>query len=165
MRGYKGSFLAVCNFVLSFSISNLVLWIFFYQHTLGRAQICLMVQQILGNSICGNVINLAQEIPILLVAKHHEMEKNFAKIYIWACVNFQIGRLLAICPTVFFFGFSGVLNRYVRTQISSGQKNSMEPPETSKLKNREIDADTFVQAFLQNMRESQRTLSRYLPQS
>ena len=63
------------------------------------------------------------------------------------------------------FGFSGVLNRYVRTQISRGQKNSMEPPETSKLKNREIDADTFVQAFLQNMRESQRTLSRYLPQS
>ena len=35
----------------------------------------------------------------------------------------------------------------------------MEPPETSKLKNREIEADTFVQAFLQNMRESQRTLS------
>ena len=124
-----------------------------------------MVQQILGNSICGNVINLAQEIPILLVAKHHEMEKNFAKIYIWACVNFRIGRLLEICPTVFFFGFSGALNRYVRTQISRGQKNSMEPPETSKLKNREIDADTFVQAFLQNMRESQRTLSRYLPQS
>ena len=41
-----------------------------------------MIQQILGNSICGNVINLAQEIPISLVAKHHEMEKNFAKIYI-----------------------------------------------------------------------------------
>ena len=33
------------------------------------------------------------------------------------------------------------------------------PPETSKLKHREIEADTFVQAFLQNMGESQRTLS------
>ena len=104
------------------SLSQIWSYEFFYQHTLGRAQMCLMVQQILGNSICGNVINLAQEIPILLVAKHHEMEKNFAKIYIWACVNFRIGRLLAICPTVFFFGFSGVLNRYVRTQISRGQK-------------------------------------------
>ena len=41
-----------------------------------------MVQQILGNSFSGNVINLPQKIPILFVAKHHEMEKNFAKIYI-----------------------------------------------------------------------------------
>ena len=27
-RGYRGSFLAICNFVFSSSISNLVLWIF-----------------------------------------------------------------------------------------------------------------------------------------
>ena len=69
----------------------------FYQQALGRAQICLMVRQIFGNSICGNVINLAQKIPILFVAKHYEMEKNFAKI----C----IGRLLAMFPTVFCFRF------------------------------------------------------------
>ena len=32
---------------------------FFYQKALGRAQICLMVRQILGNSIWGSAINLA----------------------------------------------------------------------------------------------------------
>ena len=46
----------------------------FYQHALGREQICLMVQQILGNSIRGNAINLAQKIPIFFVAKHYVME-------------------------------------------------------------------------------------------
>ena len=111
----------------------------FYQQALGRAQICLMVRQIFGNSICGNVINLAQKIPILFVAKHYEMEKNFAKI---CSVAFWQS-----FPLCFVFGFSGVLNRYIRTQISRGQKNPMEPPETSKLKTREIEADTFVQAF------------------
>ena len=28
--GYKGNFLAICNFVFSSSLSNLVLWIFFF---------------------------------------------------------------------------------------------------------------------------------------
>ena len=44
---------------------------FFYQQALGRAQICLTVQQILGNSTEGNAINLARKIPIFkFVAKH-----------------------------------------------------------------------------------------------
>ena len=47
---------------------------FFYQHALGREKICLMVQQILGNSIRGSAINLAQKIPIFFVAKHYVME-------------------------------------------------------------------------------------------
>ena len=56
---------------------------FFYQHSQGRAQICLTVYQILvGNSTEGNAINLAREIPIFLVAEHYMMEENLAKIYI-----------------------------------------------------------------------------------
>ena len=51
-----------------------------YQQALERAQICLMIQQILGNFIEGNPINLSQKIPIFFVAKHYIMEKNFAKI-------------------------------------------------------------------------------------
>ena len=69
-RGYKGSFLAICNFVFSSSISNLVIMNFFYQQALGRAQICLTVQQILGNSTEENAINHAPKIPIFFVAKH-----------------------------------------------------------------------------------------------
>ena len=137
----------------------------FYQQALGRAQICLMVQQIFWNSICGNVINLAQKIPILFVAKHYEIEKNFVKICIWACVNFWLSRLLAIVPTVFCFRFFRRIESLCSHPDLARSKNPMEPPETSKLKNREIEADTFVQAFLQNMRESQWTLSRYSPQS
>ena len=37
---------------------------FFFQQALGRAQICLTVQQILGNPTAGNVINFTQKIPI-----------------------------------------------------------------------------------------------------
>ena len=41
------------------SISQIWSYEFFYQKALGRAQICLMVRQILGNSIWGSAINLA----------------------------------------------------------------------------------------------------------
>ena len=37
---------------------------------------------------------------------------------------------------------------YVRNQISR------EPPQTTNIKNREIEADTFAQTFLQKIRES-----------
>ena len=39
------------------------------QQVLQGAQICLTVQQILGNSTEGNTINLARNIPIFFVAK------------------------------------------------------------------------------------------------
>ena len=41
---------------------------FFYQQALGRAKICLTVQQILGHSIDGNAINLSRKILISFVA-------------------------------------------------------------------------------------------------
>ena len=63
---------------------------FFYWQALGRTQICLTVQQILGNSTVGNVINFTRKIPIFFVAKHYVMEQKFAKIGIWACVDYRI---------------------------------------------------------------------------
>ena len=42
---------------------------FFNQQVLQGAQICLTVQQILGNSTEGNTINFARNIPIFFVAK------------------------------------------------------------------------------------------------
>ena len=45
-RGHNDSFLAICNFVFSSSILNLVLWIFYYQQALGRVKTCLTVQLI-----------------------------------------------------------------------------------------------------------------------
>ena len=42
---------------------------FFYQQALGRAQIYLTVQQILGNFIKGNAIDLARKISIFLSRK------------------------------------------------------------------------------------------------
>ena len=80
-RGYKGSFLAICNCVF-FLYLKFVLMNFFYQQALGRAQICLMVQQILGN-----VINLTQKAPISFVTKHYKMEEDFANIGICVCVG------------------------------------------------------------------------------
>ena len=65
-----GGFLAICNFVFSSSILNLVLsifffsFIFFYLQVLGRAQIRLTVQKIFENSTEGNVTNLTRKIPI-----------------------------------------------------------------------------------------------------
>ena len=55
-----GGFLAICNFVFSSSISNLVLsiffsFIFFHLQALGRAQIRLTVLKIFENSTEGNV--------------------------------------------------------------------------------------------------------------
>ena len=46
----------------------------FYQQALGRAQICLTVQQILGNSTEGNAKNLTEKIHVFFVAKHYIME-------------------------------------------------------------------------------------------
>ena len=97
--------------MFSRSFSNLGLMNIFYQKALGRAQICLMIQKILGNSTEGNAIYLARKIPIFFVTKHYVMVSNFAKISIGACVNFRICRLLAIFPTVFSLrltSFSGV---------------------------------------------------------
>ena len=54
-RGYQGSFLAICNFVFSSSISNLVFWFLLSTCSEGRAQICSTLQQILGKrdkSVC-----------------------------------------------------------------------------------------------------------------
>ena len=59
-RGYKGNFLAFCNVVFSSSISNLVFLNFFTHQSSGRAQICLTVQHILGNSTEGNATNLTR---------------------------------------------------------------------------------------------------------
>ena len=73
-RGYKGSFLTICNFIFSSSISNLILWIFFNQKALEKAQISLTVQQILGDSTKGNMINLTWKIPIFIVIKLNIME-------------------------------------------------------------------------------------------
>ena len=56
------------------SLSQIWSYELFYQQALGRAQICLMVRQILGNSILGNAINRAQKIPNFSVAKHYAME-------------------------------------------------------------------------------------------
>ena len=53
---------------------------FFCQQALGRTQICLTVQQILGNSTEENAINFTRKIPYFFVAKHYVMEWNFVKI-------------------------------------------------------------------------------------
>ena len=42
---------------------------YFYQQAQGRAQTCLTILQILGNSTEGNAINQIRQIPILFVAK------------------------------------------------------------------------------------------------
>ena len=47
---------------------------FFYWQALRRTQICSTVQQILGNSTKGNMINFTWKIPIFFVTKHYVME-------------------------------------------------------------------------------------------
>ena len=47
---------------------------YLYQQAQGRAQICLTILQILGNSTEGNAINQIRQIPILFVAKDFVME-------------------------------------------------------------------------------------------
>ena len=61
---------------------------------------CFTIQQIIGNSIEGNAINFAREIPIFVIVKHHVMEKNLVKICIWVCVNFRICRDLSPCGSL-----------------------------------------------------------------
>ena len=71
---------------------------FFYWQALGRTQICLMVQQILGNFTEGNVTNFTWKSPIFFVAKHCVIEWKFAKIGILACVDFWImGHTYSFC--------------------------------------------------------------------
>ena len=96
-----GSFLAICCFVFSSSISNWVLWIFFCQQALRRTQICLTVQQILGNSTEENAINFTRKISYFFVAKHYVMEWNFVKIGIWACAHFRIAPWIFIWHVLF----------------------------------------------------------------
>ena len=64
-------YLQFCVFFLylKFGLIN-----FFHQQALERAQICLTVQQIFGNSTEGNAVNLTRKIPIFFVAKHYVME-------------------------------------------------------------------------------------------
>ena len=57
------------KFCVFFVYLKFVPTISFYQQVLQGAQICLTVQQILGNSTEGNTINLARNIPIFFVAK------------------------------------------------------------------------------------------------
>ena len=47
--GYESSFLAICNFEFFFLYLKFGPMNFSYQQALGRAKICLTVQQILGN--------------------------------------------------------------------------------------------------------------------
>ena len=74
---------------------------FFNQQALGTAQICLTVQQTLGNFIEGNAINLTRKMPISFVAKYCAMEWNFVNIGIWSCVTFRICRLEKSFPQCF----------------------------------------------------------------
>ena len=55
-------------------IFGVLMWVFFYEQTLGRIQIYLKVQQIFRNSNGGIAINVARKIPIFFVAKHYVME-------------------------------------------------------------------------------------------
>ena len=57
------------KFCVFFVYLKFVPTIFFYQQVLQGEQICLTVQQILGNSTEGHTINLARNIPIFFVAK------------------------------------------------------------------------------------------------
>ena len=84
-----------------------------------------MVQQILGNSTKGNVINLTFKISVFFFAKHCVMEWNVAKIYIWAFVNFRICRRLAIFPTVFSFrltSYSGVKGSHITRAVAGNPR-------------------------------------------
>ena len=74
---------------------------FFNQQALGTAQICLTVQQNLGNFIEGNAINLTRKMPISFVAKYCAMEWNFVNIGIWSCVTFRICRIEQSFPQCF----------------------------------------------------------------
>ena len=65
---------AVSSVLQFFFFLPLFFFFFFHQQALGRAQICLTVQQILEHSIKGNAINLARNISISLVANHYVME-------------------------------------------------------------------------------------------
>ena len=65
---------AVSSVLQFFCLLPLSFFFFFHQQALGRAQICLTVQQILEHSIKGNAINLARNISISLVANHYVME-------------------------------------------------------------------------------------------
>ena len=85
--GCWGSFLALCNFVFSSSISNLVLWIFFFlSKGIRRAQICLTVQQILGNFIKRRDQSCSKDLYVLC----RKTVRSGIELRIWTCVNFQL---------------------------------------------------------------------------
>ena len=69
---YEGSFFAICNFVFFLHLNLVKNFIFFIKGT-GKGTICLTVQQILGNSTEGNLINLTRKIPMFFVAKYYIM--------------------------------------------------------------------------------------------
>ena len=70
-KGLQKQFLSYLQFCAFFLYFKFGLKNFCYQQALGRAQICLTFQQILGNSTEGNGINLTQKIPVFFVAKHY----------------------------------------------------------------------------------------------
>ena len=84
--GCWGSFLTLCNFVFSSSISNLFLWIFFLSKGIRRAQICLTVQQILGNFIKRRDQSCSKDLYVLC----RKTVRSGIELRIWACVNFQL---------------------------------------------------------------------------
>ena len=72
-KGLQRQFPHYLRFCVFFIYLKSGLMNIFYQQAPGRAQKCLTVQQISGNSIGGNVINLARKIPIFFVTKHYVM--------------------------------------------------------------------------------------------
>ena len=89
-KGYQGGFLAICNFVFSSSISNLVLLIFFPSTGNRKDTNMFNVSAKLRKFHRRKLDNLIRKIPNFFVAKHLAIEKNYAKIGMWACVNFRI---------------------------------------------------------------------------
>ena len=83
----------------------------FCQQAPGRAQICLTVHQISGNSAGGNMINLARKIPIFCCHKTQRNEVELRQDLYLSMRKLSNLSPLAIFPTVFSFrltSFSGV---------------------------------------------------------
>ena len=84
--GCRGSFLVPCNFVFFFLYLKFGLMIFFLSKGIRRAQICLTVQQILGNSTKRRDQSYSKDLYILC----RKTVRSGIELRIWACVNFQI---------------------------------------------------------------------------
>ena len=72
--GVQRQFPRYLQFYVFFCCLKFGLLNFFCQQALGRAQICLTVQQIFGNSLEWKAINLARKISIFFVAKRYVKE-------------------------------------------------------------------------------------------